>query len=274
MQFTHPAIDANGLPYPPDALTYLAAGERLNAGHALYRLAPGDRPVWINPPYWTVPLLSPPLIAVVWRPLALIGSAAVYGWWAAGILAVLTALVVLMRRRPASVGVLVALLSLPLAIELYTSNLNSVILAAAVLTWILWRRDLVGPAAALVVLLAALKVLPVFLVLWVLAVSWRRAIWPVLLAAAVLLAIELLGAGLEAHLEYLRILLSTAGGGATSLSLAGATGVRGLPMLAAICATVAIVVLRRWPGLSFSIAVAAMAVVTPSVYWNTFTAGR
>ncbi len=57
-----------------DAPTYLAAGERLNAGHNLYALVAGDRPVLLDPPYWIVPLLSPPPIAVLWRPLALLGS--------------------------------------------------------------------------------------------------------------------------------------------------------------------------------------------------------
>jgi hypothetical protein len=46
---------------------YLAAGERLNAGHQLYALMPGNRPVDIHPPFWTVPLLSPPPIAVLFR---------------------------------------------------------------------------------------------------------------------------------------------------------------------------------------------------------------
>src|SRR5205823_2822366 len=57
---------------PGDAYTYLAAGQRLNAGHQLYALSPGDNPVQLNPPYWTVPLLSPPFMAVLWRPLALL----------------------------------------------------------------------------------------------------------------------------------------------------------------------------------------------------------
>src|SRR4030088_3430196 len=67
-----------------DAITYLAAGERLNAGHQLYALAPGDRWVWINPPFWTVPPLSPPPIAVLWRPLAALPNEWGVGiWWLA-----------------------------------------------------------------------------------------------------------------------------------------------------------------------------------------------
>jgi hypothetical protein len=54
---------------PGDAVVYLAAGERLNAGHLLYALSPGDRIVALKPPYWTVPTLSPPFMGVLFRPL-------------------------------------------------------------------------------------------------------------------------------------------------------------------------------------------------------------
>src|SRR5438093_1020563 len=63
-----------------DAWNYLAAGERLNAGHPLYALSPGDRPVTLVPPYWSVPLLAPPPIAVAWRPLAVFGEPAMVAW--------------------------------------------------------------------------------------------------------------------------------------------------------------------------------------------------
>src|SRR3954468_15126551 len=59
-----------------DAWNYLAAGERLNAAHPLYALSPGDRAIQLLPPYWTVPLLAPPPITVLWRPLALLGDSA------------------------------------------------------------------------------------------------------------------------------------------------------------------------------------------------------
>lgn len=50
---------------PGDAFAYLAAGERLNDGHLLYALSPGDRPVVLKPPYWRIPFVSPPLLAVL-----------------------------------------------------------------------------------------------------------------------------------------------------------------------------------------------------------------
>ena len=63
-----------------DAWNYLAAGERLNAGHPLYALSAGRPTVPLAPPYWSVPLLAPPPIAVLWRPLALLGDASMVLW--------------------------------------------------------------------------------------------------------------------------------------------------------------------------------------------------
>src|SRR4029078_7878141 len=53
-----------------DTQTYLAAGERLNAGHDLYRLRPGDRPVLVDEVGVFAPRTSPAPIAVLWRPFA------------------------------------------------------------------------------------------------------------------------------------------------------------------------------------------------------------
>ena len=66
-----------------DGSNYYAAGERLNAGHQLYQLQAGDRPVANSdqPNPWSAPLLSPPPIAVVWRVLALLpGDLSKYLW--------------------------------------------------------------------------------------------------------------------------------------------------------------------------------------------------
>ena len=77
---------------PTDAYVYLAAGERLNAGHDLYRLSPGDRVIASNPPYWDVPTLSPPLLGVLWRPLAVFGTSGMLVGWALTGVAFLSAL--------------------------------------------------------------------------------------------------------------------------------------------------------------------------------------
>ncbi len=88
-----------------DAITYLAAGERLNAGHDLYALVAGDRRIWVNPPYWTVPLLSPPPIAVVWRPLAALPNEWGIGiWWIANVATIAAVVAGLLRRLPLLAG--------------------------------------------------------------------------------------------------------------------------------------------------------------------------
>jgi len=73
-----------------DPANYYAAGQRLNLGHALYGpLQPGDIPTPDYPAIYPAPLLSPPLIAVLWRPLALLPfDVATTAWWLVGILLV------------------------------------------------------------------------------------------------------------------------------------------------------------------------------------------
>ena len=56
---------------------------------------PGDRPVNIHPPYWLESLISPPPIAVVFRPFALLGDAGAYAWWVLQLIAFATALIML-----------------------------------------------------------------------------------------------------------------------------------------------------------------------------------
>ena len=72
-----------------DTSNYYAAGQRLADGHVLYALSPGDRPVpQDSPPFFSVPLLSPPPIAVIWRLLAILpDSVVMYAWWIVAALA-------------------------------------------------------------------------------------------------------------------------------------------------------------------------------------------
>ena len=47
----------------------LTTPDPLQLGHSIYALVAGDRPILLEPPS-AVPLISPPLVAVLWRPLA------------------------------------------------------------------------------------------------------------------------------------------------------------------------------------------------------------
>jgi Glycosyltransferase family 87 len=264
---------------PGDAFTYLAAGERLNAGHALYALAPGDRPVGLSPPFWTVPLLSPPPIAVLFRPLALFSDAGAYIWWGICLTVIAISLLALLRRRPIAVGLAMVVLTIPLVYEIGVGNLNAVVVGGLLLTWRLLaaRRDLAAGIALAGV--TVLKLTPGIFAWWV--ISQRR--WGVLrsfvIAGVVFALISLVGAGLSAHLDYLSIVGQTATTGTSNLSLAGLARTAGLPSdVAAVLPYIALVVglaliwlLRDRPAGSWAIAVGTMLAASPVVNINWFT---
>ena len=159
-----------------DALGYQAAGERLNAGHDLYALSPGDRPVEMHPPFWSRPFLYPPVWGVIWRPIAALpfGLAlwmAVVGiamlWWA-------------WTARP---WVVVAV-SIPFGVLLASGNVAGLILVG------MSRVPLAGPRTAglLVGAMTAVKAFPGVLIVWFLATRrYRAAAWTVGTAAALTL---------------------------------------------------------------------------------------
>src|SRR6266540_1619642 len=175
---------------PGDAMVYLAAGERLNAGHPLYAISAGDRPVGLQPPHWTVPLLSPPFIAVLLRPVALLPpDVGAYVWWAAAV---------------AAIG------AVPLAYQIAVGNVNAFLLLGSVLVW-RWtgeRRE--APAGALTALLVMLKISPVVLAWWLVTQQRWTAVRAGIAAGLILGALSLLGAGLDAHIRFLEITRDTA----------------------------------------------------------------
>ena len=214
-----------------DSSTYYAAGQRLNAGHPLYGpLGPTDRTIPGYPRKYPAPLLSPPLVAVIWRPLAALGDVSMTIWWAANL-----ALVTLLAAFFAAVGrrwtlggllvilalgwPLVALLRAPYLYLGYQSpisttalsgNLDGYLTGLCVLVW--WastrgRSRLAGAAAGLA---AVLKLGPFALAWWLVV----RRDWPAVKAFVVTVVIlgivGLLGAGLDANLAYVRLALGAA----------------------------------------------------------------
>jgi glycosyl transferase family 87 len=265
---------------PGDAYTYLAAGERLNAGHPLYALSPGDRPVGFEPPYWNVPLLSPPPIAVAWRPLAALPlEAGVYVWWAFQVAAIGAAFLLVAARRPilASLGLLV--LVIPFAYEIGVGNVNGFILLGLILTWRATALGQERATGALAAAMTAIKVTPVLLGWWLLtARRWTALRWYVVAGLAIL-AVSILGAGLDAHLTYLGIIRDTGTSGTRALSLAGMARYLGVaPDIANLLPTIALAagiggiwILRRHPDRAFAVAVATLVFGSPTVNINWFT---
>jgi len=262
---------------PGDAFVYLAAGERLNDGHQLYAISPGDRPIEMKPPYWTVPLLSPPPIAVLFRPLAALPhELGVYVWWAACVVAILATITALVARRPILAGAALLVLAVPVAYELGVGNVNGFVLAGLVLAWFLFSRGKETAAGATLAAIAVLKVTPAVLVVWLIAERRWRAVGAFVATGVALAAVSVLGAGFSPHLEYLGIARQTGAVGSSDLSLAGTARFLGVaPSIAALMpigalaiGVVAIWLLRDRPGLAFSAGVVTMVAASPVVNIN------
>jgi hypothetical protein len=263
---------ATNVPY--DTWTYLAAGERLNAGHDLYALGPADRPVHLEPPFWTVPLLSPPLIAVIWRPLALLpADLGLQMWWTGATLALVGVLAVLMARRPLATAALAVALAFPLLTQLYVGNVNPFLLIGLIAIWLLVRQGRDGTAGAILAILVAVKVTPVVLAWWFVVGGRRRALAGFLVAGVVALAVSVAGGGIGAHIAYLDVIRYTTSIGQSAMSLTAVGQAVGLPdpiasslgIGAVVAGATAAVLLRNRPGPSFAVLVATFVVASPVV---------
>jgi Glycosyltransferase family 87 len=265
---------------PGDSFTYLAAGERLNAGHLLYALSPGDRPVGFEPPFFTVPLLSPPPIAVLFRPLAAIpNELGVYIWWITTILVLAALILWMLRERPILVGLAVLVLSIPIVYQVGVGNLNGLIVAGTVGAWYLLTRRRDWAAGAIFALMTAFKITPGIFLWWLITQRRWDAFKAFVVTGLVVLAISVVGAGLQAHFEYLGIMRQTATAGTTYLSLAGAARFIGvpegianlLPTASILVGAAAIWLLRERPGAAYVVAILTMIAGSPVVQITWFT---
>ena len=245
-----------------DAWNYLAAGERLNAGHALYALSPFDRPVPLAPPYWRVPLLAPPPIAVAWRLLAPMGDAAMVLWCVGGLLTV-AATVLLLSNRPAFWPV-IALLAAPVTLTALSGNASAYMLAALVAAWACRGRPWI--VGALVAAMVAVKLTPVSLLVWLVATRRYRAVGAALAIGLAMGAASLAGAGLEAWRTWLEFVpVSKPSPLAISTQL-------GVPTWSVVLAALAMVagtwMVTKSDRATFAAAVLAAALATPALYFQ------
>ena len=264
--------------HPGDAATLMAAGERLNAGHPLYALSPGDRPVLLNPPYWTVPLLSPPLLAVVSRPLAVLPDGlGAYGWWVAMAASTIVALCLLLGRAPLRTSATIAVLSLPVAVQLMVGNVDSLLLLGTIGVWWLSQRGRPGVAGVVAGLMFATKLTPFPIVWWLVVSRQWRSVRAACAAIAIGFGVSIAGAGLDNHLAYLDVIRTTNYVGTTVGSLAGIgrwLGIapeiaRWLPLAASLLALAAMALYRRRPRVTYAIAVCACVFGSPSIAFHT-----
>ncbi len=246
-----------------DAWNYLAAGERLNAGHDLYAIGPGDRPVPLNPPYWSAPLLAPPPIAVAWRPLALFGDPAMAIWGVASLVAAATAVLVLARGGRASF-VPVAVLAVPVTLTALSGNFGAIQLAALVAMWV-WR-DHPLRVGAILACLVAVKVTPVMLVLWLAAGGRWRAVLAFVASGLAILIATTMAAGAETWWSWLDAARDAA---PSPLSLGTLMGADPLMVTLTLTLTTAMAATLRRDRLVFVVAVSAAVLASPSFYLQT-----
>jgi len=242
-----------------DAITYLAAGERLNAGRDLYVLGPGDRPIFIDPRISHSPLMSPPPIAVLWRPFA--GLPFGFALWVIACwVALLGTTFHLVVRTGLRGAVTAAALAPAIGEQLAAGNVASFFPALLVLAWRL--RD--HPAAgAIVGLMASLKLSPASLGGWLVGTRRWSGVAAAVLTVAAVFAVSLLGSSLEAFGHYL-LVATTAGPSPGSLS--ALTNLPWLTLTVLVGGTLLAMGLGRWPRAAFIVAVVASVFGTPALY--------
>lgn len=249
-----------------DPMTYLAAGERLNAGHPLYALSPGDRKVPLSPPYWSVPLLAPPPIAVLWRPLALFGEGAALAWWLGGVAAIVAFVVWLLARGSALVLLATVILTPALALTALSGNASAYLIPLLVVAWV-WR-DRPWVVAGIVVAATAIKLTPALLLIWVVAARRWDALRRAVLLGAALLIVSLVGAGPDNHVAWLA---SVPGSAPMPLSIAAWTGLPTVVVAGAVAAGTAMAAIlgrsRGRENFAFGATILASAAATPAFYF-------
>ena len=258
-----------------DTWTYYAAGQRLNDGHPLYALSPGDLDVPLAPPFVTVPFLSPPAMAVVWRPLsALHDPELVNRAWLLLCAVVFLGTVLWMIGRASSVQlVALAVLAPAIALTAVSGNINALLAPLLVLGWSWAAAGHEARAGATVAIAAALKVSPAFILVWFLARRSRDGIVGFAVVFAAVLGASLLGAGLQNHLDYLDVIRYTSTEGVSGWSLPAYLDGFGIHVshvqvlvATAVAGAIAVVALRHRPGLSWSAAVITSVLISPVIH--------
>jgi len=242
-----------------DAVTYLAAGERLAAGHQLYELSPGDRQVLRVVGTSDAPLLSPPPIAVIWRALVAIPFG-LQAWIVACWIALLGATFILTRRAGVTGAILATALSPGIGEQLSACNMAAFFPGILAIAWVSQSGRTSG---AVVGLLAALKLSPGSMAGWILA-SRPRGFPALLLAVVACVVACVVAASPGAIPQYLGVVAR--GVGPSWLSLSGLTGIGWLSFGVLVVGTLLAFTLGRWPAASFSVGVLAAVLGTPALY--------
>ena len=153
-----------------DSANYYAAGERLNVGHSLYAYGPGDRQTLELLFGLPSPYLYPPLIGVLFRPVAafLPYAPVVIAFWLTGMVAFLAFLGWLLLRGGTTIAVGILVLLVPLVETAWSGNVSTFITIAIIGAWFAIQRGHPRLAGAVIGFTSVLKLSPVFLAWWLL----------------------------------------------------------------------------------------------------------
>jgi hypothetical protein len=248
-----------------DVVTYLAAGERLNAGHALYALSPGDRFLVIDTAYYHTPLLYPPLIGVIWRPLAALpADLGLALWFAAATAAIVAGVWYVGKDLRTSAIVALLVFSAAIGSQLSGANVNAFVILGALLLWGQSdRRPWVG---VIMGVLTAIKLSPGVFIVWLIAQRrWRAFGWAV---AGLVggLALGLIGTSYATNRQAIDILAQAK---PQNLTVTDITGIPWATMAVEVLGTVSVLLLARRPTASFRAAVLTIALGAPQVSLST-----
>jgi len=249
-----------------DTIVYLAAAERLNAGHRLYTRAPGDRPILTSPPYFDSPFVSPPFAAIPFRPLALLPTDVVLGtWWLMCFAAMAVVLLWFAWRVPVPTALMAILLGTPIAYQIGHANNQSLVLVGTIATWWLLTRSRDRLAGTVIGVMAVTKLFPAMLAVWAAVERRWTAVFATTASSVVLTLATAVLAGPGTFVEFLGMHVSP-----TQLSLLSPLTRVGLSTTAALfvvigVGTLVVVALGRWPDLSFAVSVVLMTFAPPAV---------
>ena len=240
--------------WPGDSFTYYLAGQRLNTGGQIYDLRPTD---FFYAP--GAPLYGPPLVAVVWRPLAAIpGQWGVVIWLVLMALATLWSVFLVVLELPLVGGLATVALSLSLGVLIGVGNIDGLVLLGMIGAW--RYRDRPGVVGTILGFVIALKLTPAFLALWLVSTRRWRALAYALFTGVVLTAIASMFANDPAIvLRYIEVMRDGLASGFPWARFAVVVG-----------AAAVLLISRRWPTVGFSVAVVAIPIASPVTALHTF----
>lgn len=248
-----------------DAWTYLAAGDRLNLGHDLYRLRPGDLPVDLYPELFPVPMVGPPIMGVIFRPLAAIDIGL-----AIWVLACWSALLGTMAYLVDKVGILAVVvciaLSLSIGEQLAAGNVASFF---PLLLLVAWKTRVRATPGVAIGLMATAKLAPIALAGWLIGARNWRAVAALAVTLALAAIACLVFAGWANTVDYLRVLSTV---GPSTFSVSSALGVSWASYAVLVGGSLLAIATARWPRISFVVGILAMTFGTPALYWSGFVA--